>query len=323
MADLLKRYEGYLQYERGLAALTREAYIGDLLHWLDLEQIDSNEPKELEAFLTQMDVKGARKSLLKLMSVGDNPRSVKRRMSAIRSFYNYLQKIQLVETNPFKHVQVPKSTQKLPTFVNARVLTKRIEQLYQDAEEAERPEDREKNWTQAFVVDLLFQTGMRSAELLGLKLKDIDLLGAKLRVLGKRNKERIIPLGDLICKKIELYLSKRSPKELGCEDFLLNDHGVPANSGYLYRLVNDALAPLEQYSKKSPHVLRHSFATALLNEGADLMSVKELLGHESISSTAIYTHTTFEELQKMYHAHPRSQAKGVARKEERSNDHED
>lgn len=322
MEDLLKRYEGYLKHERGLAQLTLDAYLGDILHWLELEEIDYKDSQNLEAFLTQMDARKARKSLLKLMSVGDSSRSVRRRMSAIRSFFSYLQKIQVVASNPFKNIQVPKTSQSLPTFVNAKVLTRRIEQLYEDAQDAEREEDQQAIWKKAFIIDLLFQTGMRSAELLGLKLSDVDTIDGKVRVLGKRSKERIIPLGSLICKKIELYLSYRSPKVLGCEDFLLNDRGEPANAGYLYRLVNSALAPLEQYSKKSPHVLRHSFATALLNDGADLMSVKELLGHESISSTAIYTHTTFEELQKMYRAHPRSQVKGVASKE-RSNDHED
>ena len=159
---------------------------------------------------------------------------------------------------------------------------------------------------------------MRRAELLGLHLGDIDTTKGELKVLGKRNKERIIPLGPLICQKIDLYLGYRSPK-VETEVFLLNDEGKPAKADYVYKVVKEALAPLPQYSRKSPHILRHSFATAMLNNGADLFSVKELLGHDSISSTAVYTHTTFEELRKMYNAHPRSRESS---KERRTN-HED
>ena len=223
-----------------------------------------------------------------------------------------------VEHNPFKAVQVPKDGQYLPTFVNADLLTRHIERLYKEAEEEPTSEGKRVAWQRAFVVDLLFQTGMRRAELLGLHLEDIDTTKGELKVLGKRNKERIIPLGPLICQKIDLYLGYRSPK-VETEVFLLNDEGKPAKADYVYKVVKEALAPLPQYSRKSPHILRHSFATAMLNNGADLMSVKELLGHDSISSTAVYTHTTFEELRKMYNAHPRSRESS---KERRTN-HED
>lgn len=306
---ILSRYEHYLRYEKALSELSREAYLGDIALWLRLEDIDSGDEPQLLAFLTSVDTRRARKSLIKLMGTGDTPVTVKRRMSALRSLFGYLHKIGVVESNPFKAVQVPKSPKSLPTFINTDVLSARIDELYRLAEECEDQEEKRTAWIRAFVIDLLFQTGLRSAELRGLRLNDIDLAQHSIKVLGKRNKERIIPLGPFICDKIEVYLSYRAPKEVGEPHFLLNDKGMPASDVYLYHLVHDALAPLEQYSKKSPHVLRHSFATALLNEGADLMSVKELLGHKSISSTAIYTHTTFEELRKMYNAHPRASNK--------------
>ncbi|MDN4753912.1 tyrosine-type recombinase/integrase [Porphyromonadaceae bacterium W3.11] len=307
--NILSRFEHYLRYEKNLSDLSINAYMGDLLHWLSLEKIDTQDDDILTSFLLSIDVRKARKSLIKLMSVGDTPRTVRRRMSALRSFYGYLHKLNLTENNPFLNVKVPKSNQVLPTFINTDVLSKRIEELYHTAEVADNEETRQLTWKQAFVVDLLFQTGMRSAELRGLKLDSIDLEGGKIKVLGKRNKERIIPIGPFISEKIKLYLSYRSPKKTSESCFLLNETGEPASDVYLYNMVHSALEPLQQYSKKSPHVLRHSFATALLNEGADLMSVKELLGHESISSTAIYTHTTFEELKKMYNAHPRANKK--------------
>lgn len=304
--NILDRYEHYMKYEKNLSDLTRRAYLDDIDLWLKLEKVDRDDEDALLKFLSSIDVRRARKSLIKLMETGDTSRTVSRRMSALRSFYNYLYKIEKVTYNPFARVRVPKTHQALPTFINTEVLTKRIKEMYRDSEECEIPEEKLKIWKQAFIVDLLFQTGMRSAELRSLTISNIDLANSNIKVLGKRNKERIIPIGPFISEKIKLYLSYRAPKKVGEPLFLLNDAGEPASDVYLYDIVHTALLPLDQYSRKSPHVLRHSFATALLNEGADLMSVKELLGHESISSTAIYTHTTFEELKKMYNAHPRA-----------------
>lgn len=301
-----------------MSELSITAYFTDIEHWLTLEGCNELEGEALEQFLCSVDTRRARKSLIKLMETPDATRSVKRRLSALRSLYGYLMKIEKVEHNPFKAVQVPKDGQYLPTFVNADLLTRHIERLYKEAAEEPTSEGKKSAWQRAFVVDLLFQTGMRRAELLGLHLGDIDTTKGELKVLGKRNKERIIPLGPLICQKIDLYLGYRSPK-VETEVFLLNDEGKPAKADYVYKVVKEALAPLPQYSRKSPHILRHSFATAMLNNGADLMSVKELLGHDSISSTAVYTHTTFEELRKMYNAHPRSRESS---KERRTN-HED
>lgn len=320
--DLIERYEGYLRYERGMSELTIKAYLNDLHKWLSLEEKEGATEEELRAFISSVDNRRARKALIKLMDGPDSVRSVKRYLSTLRGFYNYLMKISVVEHNPFRNVQVPKDGQYLPTFVNADVLTTHIETLYKEAALLEIAEEREHSWCHAFVVDLLFQTGMREGELLGLRLKDIDTKGGHLKVLGKRHKERIIPLGPLICDKIELYLSYRTPKREPCDAFLLNDTGEPANAQYIYKVVTTALAPLPQYSRKSPHVLRHSFATAMLNNGADLMSVKELLGHESISSTAIYTHTTFEELRKSYQAHPRNRFETKAKVEDDERDDE-
>ena len=147
---------------------------------------------------------------------------------------------------------------------------------------------------------------MRRAELVSLTLPSIDMAQCQMKVLGKRKKERIIPFGALLLEKIKLYLRYRQEWNPLTDRLIVNSKGVPVNEGYVYTVVRRALAPLEQYTKKNPHVLRHSFASALLNDGADLMSVKELLGHESISTTAIYTHTTFEELKRMYNAHPRA-----------------
>lgn len=303
-----ERYRRYLTYEQAASELTIQAYLSDLEQWLIIEGQEPSDDAALEALVRRTDTRTARKSLLKFMEAGDSARTVRRRLASIRSFYRFLLLQELVHTNPFHSVRPPKGGKELPTFLNADALTQRIGELYTEAKEATEDPKREKElWVQAFVVDLLFQTGMRSAELCGLRTTDIDFTAESVKVLGKRNKERIIPLGPGILEKIAEYLATyRTPADPAEPTFLVNTRGTPATHSFLYRIVTQALEPLTQYNHKSPHILRHSFATALLNGGADLMSVKELLGHEDVATTSIYTHTTFEELRKNYQAHPRN-----------------
>ena len=327
MSDYIQKYTDYLRLEKGLSPRTVGSYLDDLRLWLSLEGVQSEE--ETEVFVKGMDKRAARKAVLKFMEHGDTPRSVQRRLAALRSFYTYLLKVHAVETNPFHAVQAPKAKIELPAFVNSGALSNQIEKLYKEASEIEEPDRKEHLWLLAFVTDLLFQTGIRSQEACDLKLSGIDLAELRLKVRGKGNKERIIPFGPFLKEKISEYIETYRPvpdAETNAADrLLLSPTGKPFNHTILYGLVHEALAPLEGYSKKSPHILRHSFATALLNDGADLMSVKELLGHESVSTTSIYTHTTFEELKKNYQAHPRARAD--KRQEEKSekavSDHED
>lgn len=323
MSNIIDEFGEYIRYEQGGSEHTILAYTTDIEKWLKLEGF--TEPADdrgelLESFLRDVDNRRARKSAMKLMQSGDSARTAHRRLSALRTFYKYLLKRDLVEHNPFNAVQMPKMARDLPTFVNADALTHRIEQLYKDAEQCESAKERMKNLEMAFVVDLLFQTGMRSAEVRGLSLADVDLTSMQLKVFGKRKKERIIPFGPGLREHIDEYLLYRSTLDSETDVFLLTDKGKPITEGYLYNLVTSALEPLEQYSKKSPHILRHSFATALLNDGADLMSVKELLGHEGIGTTSIYTHTTFEELRKVYNAHPRAKAKEAKESDQEDKD---
>lgn len=313
MSSIVDDFKEYLRYEQGDSEHTILAYTSDIERWLGLEEYAPSDAEDTEekliAFVSSVDNRRARKSAMKLMQSGDSPRTTHRRLSALRTFYRYLLKRGLVEHNPFAAVQMPKMSQDLPTFVNAEALTDRIEQLYRDAEQAEQEKNRKKYREMAFVVDLLFQTGMRSAEVRGLTVQDVDITSMQLKVLGKRRKERIIPFGEALRTRIIEYIDYRTSLNPSNDVFLLTDKGKPMTARALYILVTTALQPLDQYSRKSPHVLRHSFATALLNHGADLMSVKELLGHEGIGTTSIYTHTTFEELKKVYNAHPRSKTK--------------
>ena len=307
----LSQFESYLRLEKGHSPRTVEAYLDDLRLWFLIEGLSPDaEETEVEDFVRSVDSRTARKSVLKFMEHGDTPRSISRRLSALRSFFTYLLKRGEVKMNPFHAIQPPKAGKQLPSFVNARALSARIDELYRDARDADRPEDQVHLWYLAFVTDLLFQTGMRSQEICDLRLESVDLPGLRIKVRGKGDKERIIPIGPFIRDKIAHYLAEvRKPKGADTGSFLLSEKGRPVTHSTLYGTVKDALAPLDQYHRKSPHILRHSFATALLNDGADLMSVKELLGHESVSTTSIYTHTTFEELRKNYGAHPRSKPK--------------
>lgn len=305
--DTLAAFESYLKYERNASPLTIRAYLTDIRKWLEVHEVEPQVREAVKDFVQSCDKRTARKSVLRLSESGDSPRTIHRRLSAIRTLYDYLLKTGAVERNPFATVSAPKSSRPLPPFVNAGTLTRHIEHLYELAETLPEPKTRLDEYGKAFVVDLLFQTGMRRSELASLTLDGIDLGQQTIKVLGKRRKERIIPFGALLLEKIKLYLRYRDEVNPVTDILLITPKGDAATVAHIYNMVRSALAPLEQYTKKSPHVLRHSFASALLNDGADLMNVKELLGHESISSTAIYTHTSFEELKRMYNAHPRAQ----------------
>ncbi len=298
----------YLAYEQSASPLTVEAYQNDLNQWLIVEGHDPSDDATLELMVRTVGTRTARKSVLKFMEAGDSARTVRRRLASIRSFYRFLLRHGVVSTDPFRSIRPPKSSKELPTFLNSDALTRRIKELYEEADrQNEDAKEKQAIWMQAFIIDLLFQTGMRSAELCGLRVTDINFGTQTLKVLGKRNKERIIPLGPGILNTLSEYLAHyRTPATPDEPAFLLNSRGKAATHSFLYRVVTQALEPLSQYNHKSPHILRHSFATALLNGGADLMSVKELLGHEDVATTSIYTHTTFEELRKNYQAHPRN-----------------
>lgn len=306
--DIIEDFTAHLAYEKGASSHTLVAYRGDLVKWLRMQGIDPVDGEAVVRYINAVDKRMARKAVIGFAEQGDAPRTIHRRMSAIRGLYDYLLKQGEVKSNPFATVQPPKSRKSLPPFVDAATLTDHIETLYLFFEEGLEvgSSDVWNRLEDAFITDLLFQTGMRRAELVSLTLPSIDMAQCQMKVLGKRKKERIIPFGALLLEKIKLYLRYRQEWNPLTDRLIVNSKGVPVNEGYVYTVVRRALAPLEQYTKKNPHVLRHSFASALLNDGADLMSVKELLGHESISTTAIYTHTTFEELKRMYNAHPRA-----------------
>ncbi len=239
-----------------------------------------------------------------LSSQGMAVTTVLRKMSALRAFYGYLMRHHGLEINPSSRLVAPRRPHVLPAFVRREETEGVLESMdaFSDDFTAAR---------NALIVDLLYSTGMRESELVDLKNRDVDTRKGELKVLGKRNKERIIPFGAELSEMITHYRALRSkiPGTDTVEEFFVRPSGEPLYRQLVYRVVNTALTEgAVSSSKRSPHVLRHSFATDMLNDGADLNAVQKLLGHESLETTQRYTHLTYRELQQNYKlAHPRAQ----------------
>jgi integrase/recombinase XerC len=227
--------------------------------------------------------------------------SVHRKISCLRVFYRYLRKEGIIKNDPLEKIILPKRKKTLPVFVEEDALTSLLDGLsFGDGFAGIR--DRT-------IIELLYTTGMRRSELIGLKDNDLDLAEGSVKVTGKRNKQRIIPLVKPFIKRIDEYIKIRNENVETVENgwFFITDKGNKLYDKYVYNIVNSYLAMVTTIEKKSPHILRHTFATHMLNRGADLNSIKELLGHANLSATQIYTHNTFEKLKKVYkQAHPRA-----------------
>ncbi len=287
----------YLAYERNYSLRTLRSYRDDLNSF---EDFCRNLDDSLTWELVDSDI--IRQWMVAMMEQGHKEASVNRRLSALRSFYKFALKRHLLEKDPTHLLSGPKKKKPLPYFVREAEMERLLE---------------EENFTQDFdgvrdrlILSMFYQTGVRLSELTGLDLKDVDLTQMQIRVLGKRNKVRLIPFGNDLHQLIRQYLDLRS--QIVKEDdvvsaFLVTGRGVRVSNNWVAEKVRYYLAQVTTLKKRSPHVLRHTFATVMLNHGADLESVKELLGHESLSTTEVYTHTTFEELKKVYkQAHPRA-----------------
>lgn len=229
-----------------------------------------------------------------------SPASVNVKLSALRSFYRYLRLTGYVSINPMEKIASLKTSRPLPYFVRESEMDRLLELTLEDRSLG-GIRDR-------LVIMMLYETGIRRSELLGLKDSDVDTVAMQVKVTGKRNKQRIIPFGNELKEEIQAYLCSRE-SELGLKEaaaFFVTDKGMPLTDSLLSSIVKGNLSKVTTIKKKSPHVLRHSFATAMLNNKADLTSIQKLLGHESVATTEIYTHVSFEELKNEYkNAHPR------------------
>jgi integrase/recombinase XerC len=237
-----------------------------------------------------------------MMDEGQQATTINKKLSALRSFFRFALKRGLVDHDPAHRVRGPKNSKPIPQFVTEKEMNVLLD------EEVGGEEYIDVRARTIFI--LFYEAGLRRAELVGLNDDDVDLTARRLKVTGKRNKQRIVPFGDEMAEQLQCYMKLRDEK-MGQRSaggaLLLNDKGERMTAQQVYELVKKHLSMVTNLKKRSPHVLRHSFATAMLNNGAGLESVQKLLGHESLKTTEIYTHTTFEQLKRVYEeAHPRA-----------------
>jgi integrase/recombinase XerC len=292
----LKAFQDYLQLEKNYSLHTVNAYVNDLNFFQ--EYLKNNfEDESLEKVNYSM----IRSWIVFMVDDGISNRSVNRKVSSLKSFYKFLLKIKQIESSPLLKHKSLKTPKKIQIPFSERELDNVLNHIkYPDGFDGIRDK---------LIIDLFYTTGIRRTELINLKMQNVDLSKNTLKVLGKRNKERILPILPILSKQINLYLSERALVEQtkDGEYFFLMLKGVKLNDSFVYRLINYYFSNVSEKVKKSPHILRHTFATHLLNNGADLNSVKELLGHSSLASTQVYTHNSLAELKKVYgDAHPRS-----------------
>ena len=292
---LIKAFLDYLRLERNYSEKTIVSYRTDLQ---EFEEFFKKVDAELDFARVDADV--VRNWMVNLMDDGRAPTSVNRKLSSLRSFYRFLLKRKVVSVDPMLKVVGPKKKKPLPSFVREKDMDRLLDELLFD-ESFEGCRDRT-------ILEMFYATGMRRSELIGLNDVDVDLSAKLIKVTGKRNKQRLIPFGDELAEDLLNYIKVRNETlSQGAEAFFVLKNGARMYSEAIYRLVRRYLSGVVTLKKRSPHVLRHTFATAMLNGKAELRAVKELLGHESLATTEVYTHTTFEELKKVYEqAHPRA-----------------
>ena len=296
MKNNLEYFNEYLQLEKKYSQNTIVAYINDLTFFQEF--INSNFD---QTNLEEVNYSLIRSWIVLMVDKEISNSSINRKIQSLKAFYKFLLKTKQIEINPLlKHkalktpkiLQIPFSEKELDNMLNNLKFPDGFEGI------------RDK-----LIIDLFYTTGIRRTELINLKLSNISLSNSTIKVLGKRNKERIIPLMPIIVQNIKFYLTERTHLERITDNdyFFLMLKGIKLNDSFVYRLINNYFSNVSEKLKKSPHILRHTFATHLLNNGADLNSVKELLGHSSLASTQIYTHSSLAELKKVYvNAHPRN-----------------
>lgn len=296
MVTTTDAFTDYLQKEKKYSPHTINAYLNDITNFRSFNKIHFDQDN-----IERVNYSQIRTWIVSLVDDGISNVSVNRKLSSLKAFYKFLLKIKQIEVNPLLKHKALKVSKKLQIPFSEKEVA---EVLIGMQNPCGFEEVRNK-----LIIDLFYTAGIRRTELIHLKAVDVDLSNYTIKVLGKRNKERILPVLPIIREQFSLYISERS--SLGSikdnEFLFLTKKGLKLNESFVYRLINSYFSTVSEKVKKSPHILRHTFATHLLNNGADLNSVKELLGHSSLASTQIYTHGSLSELKKVYEdAHPRN-----------------
>lgn len=285
----------YLTYEKKYSAHTVTSYKNDVTQFIEFIN-----PNFEVIEVSEISFQQVRAWVSELIKNKISPRSVNRKLSSLKSLFRFLQRQQIIAVNPMSKISGPKTPKRLPVFIDEH----QMEDLFTEI----TFEDGFNGTRDCLILDLLYQTGIRRAELAHLKEIDVDLFNSTIKVLGKRNKERIIPISLNLKRNLEHYLNVKQELNLTGMMLLVTEQGKTLSEQAIYKSVNKYLAQITTIKKKSPHVLRHTFATHLLNNGADINAVKDLLGHANLSATQVYTHNTIEKLKKSYkQAHPRGE----------------
>lgn len=284
----------YLQYERNYSEKTILSYENDLSQF---ERFLSGIDEEQNLCIADSDL--IRAWMVSLMEQSYTATSVNRKLSSLRSFYRFLLKRGEINADPTQKIVGPKKKKPLPVFVKEA-----------DMEKLLSPENFGEGFEDVrdrLILNLFYSTGMRLAELIGLDVQDVDFSLSTLKVTGKRDKQRFIPFGEDLKEDLQKYARLRSELPLSTTAWIVGKEGSRISRTAVYGIVRNNLSKVVSLKKRSPHVLRHTFATTMLNNNAELGAVKELLGHSTLAATEVYTHTTFEELKKIYEqAHPRA-----------------
>lgn len=307
---MIQHFLDYIAIERKYSQRTVEAYHDDLRDFCRFMgwEISDFRPDEVD----EEDVKNWMLDLLE--NQHQSPRSVKRKLSALCSFYKFLLRQKIITRDITARIIPPKADKPLPVFFRPAEM-ETVTQQDNWADDFESLRD-------ALIIEVLYQTGMRQAELLGLQDSDWDLVQGQVRIFGKRRKERVVPIGEALIKLIKHYMETRSELTGQCAAFFVkkkkNGDIAPLDKHTLYNIVRTRMGEVSTLKKHSPHVLRHTFATTMLDNGADIRTIQELLGHASLSTTQVYTHTTFEQIKRVYMAtHPRAKGKSDGKNEKK------
>ncbi len=289
-------FSDYLQLEKKYSLHTVTGYGTDLLVFEAFIKREFDQEDLIEVNYSQI-----RSWIVSLVDAGVSNSSVNRKVASLKCYYKFLLKTRQIEVSPLLKHKALKSPKKIQIPFSEKEVDLVLNQIqYPDGFEGLRDK---------LIIDLFYTTGIRRTELIHLTLSNVNVSNSTIKVIGKRNKERIIPLLQIVVEQISAYLSERANIELikDKDFFFLTKNGIKLNDSFVYRIINYYFSNVSEKVKKSPHILRHTFATHLLNNGADINSVKELLGHSSLASTQVYTHSSLAELKKVYEkAHPRS-----------------
>jgi len=288
---LKNKFINYLTSEKRFSEHTVKSYNTDLKQFLNF----INEKFEISTQVTEISFQIVRSWIASLLEKGVSPRSVNRKISTLKSYFKFLIRENVITENPMLKVVAPKSKKRLPVFIEENQIENLLNQInFSDGFFGERDK---------LIIELFYVTGIRLSELVNIKISDVDFNNNLIKVLGKRNKERLIPLSITIVNELAIFIKKHDLIQY----LFTNLDGTKVYNKLVYRVVKKYISKITSVSKKSPHILRHTFATHMLNNGADINAIKELLGHANLSATQVYTHNTIGKLKSIYkQAHPRA-----------------